>query len=378
MNGITTRFLAAVVGLSTAAVAAAAGIDLPSAAALRRAESAFELCPGVVVDPTGGALYLMSPEGGIEKVSVASGEVLWSTTQGAKPLALYGDLLMAQSVPGGAAAGVLEIAFLDVLAGGERRGAVSTALPQGVQGVVDEQMGRSFVARATVLGGEPRITWEYTERYVAGAAPRPGEPLEQRQAAAYRLDVAAGRAVPMDAAEAPPAGPALPPSVRSWVDSAVGSSGVLRAGNLLAATRVHRDGGRRQRISLKRWHAASGVQLPEVDLFGRPFILQFPSSDQRHLLVAERARPGDFDEYQWSIFSLETGRRLGQLHHHRSHAWFFVAGETLVYVEPPHGRLVGDEWIDQPRKLRAILLGRASAIWERPLRDTTYRGPFPP
>ena len=54
------------------------------------------------------------------------------------------------------------------------------------------------------------------------------------------------------------------------------------------------------------------------------------------------------------------------------------ATETLVYVEPPYGRRVGDEWIDEPRKAKAILLGSAFSVWQRPLRDTTYKGPFPP
>ncbi len=64
-------------------------------------------------------------------------------------------------------------------------------------------------------------------------------------------------------------------------------------------------------IFLKRWDAGSCRSLPDARLFSGPHILQFPSADSRHLLVAERANPGDFIEYEWTIFALETGSRAG-------------------------------------------------------------------
>ncbi len=39
---------------------------------------AFELIPGVIVDPASATVFMMSPSGGIDRVSVRSGELLWS------------------------------------------------------------------------------------------------------------------------------------------------------------------------------------------------------------------------------------------------------------------------------------------------------------
>ena len=120
MNRPIAWFLAAVSSVAMLSFGTAAAIDLPDAAELARSASAFELRPGVVVDPAGGVAYLMRPGGGIEKVSLTSGELLWTTQEAAKPLALFGDLLIAQ-VDGTAAADALEIVLLDAQQGGERR-----------------------------------------------------------------------------------------------------------------------------------------------------------------------------------------------------------------------------------------------------------------
>ena len=67
------------------------------------------------MDPAAAKLYMMNERGGIDRVSVTSGELLWSSTEAAKPLVLYGDLLVAQVES--ATANRLEIVLLDVLSG---------------------------------------------------------------------------------------------------------------------------------------------------------------------------------------------------------------------------------------------------------------------
>ena len=352
-------------------------IVLPGAEEVARSEAAFELCPGVVVDPTAATVYAMNPGGGIDAVSVATGELLWSTQEAAKPLALYGDLLIAQAAGSARSSATLEIVLLDALRGGERQLAFSIDLPAGVSGAVDEGMGVAFSAHAAVREGQPVLWWESIERYVKGVAPSPDEALESRQQGAYRLDLGSHQAVAVDLAAIAAATPALPAQVQAWEDSGVLTSGVVRVGNLLSATEVINTAGS-ERILLKRWDAGTGAPLPDLTLFSGPHILEMHSADRRHLLVAERRDPGRFTEYEWSIFSLETGMRLGQVSHHQSHARWFVAGNIVTYLERPYGHLVQEEWVDEPRKLRAILLGSAAFLWERPLRDTAYQGAFPP
>jgi len=347
--------------------------DLPEASKLAGSESAFELCSGVVVDPVTATIYLMNPAGGIDSVSVPSGELHWSTEAAAKPLMLYDDLLIAQAEEG---RGKFEIVLLKAPSGGEPWRRYAIDLPSGLQGAVDEGMGISFSAHSLVRDGAPLHWWEHTERYVKGVAPEPDEPLERQQRGAYRLDPLSDQVVHLDSAtiSAPPL--ALPPQVEAWIGSGVATVGVVAIGDLFVATQVTAGAGQAQ-IHLKRW-SAEGTSLPDLTLFSGSHILQFPSADYRHLLVVERLAAGEFAEYEWSIFSLTTGERLGQISHHQSHAPFFVSGSSLTYVERAYGRRTATRWVNEPRKLRTILLGSAALVWERQLRDTAYRGEYPP
>lgn len=346
------------------------------AAAAARAES-FELVPGVVVDPGADALYLMVPGGGVEKVSLAAGQRQWTSDGAAKPLAVYGDQVLAQ-VEAGAATGDLEVVLLDA-AGGAVRNRLRVALPDGLRAAVDDGMARTFTARGRVQGPEPVVTWHHEERYTKGIAPAPNEPLRQDREGAFRLDLAAARMVSVEPVT--PAAPtaALPPAVQAWIASHGVGEAPVQVGSVIAATQL--VGGITSpsgRVVLKRWAAAGGVALPDIELFRGPHVVRLRSADDRHLLIAERRAPGDLEEYEWSVVSLETGERVGQLRHHRSQARFFVAGRSLVLVEQPFARQEGGELIERPRRLRAVVLGSGSTVWERPLRDTAYYGPFPP
>jgi hypothetical protein len=171
----------------------------------------------------------------------------------------------------------------------------------------------------------------------------------------------------------------FPPSVQAWTELQGTLEPPVATGAVLAATEL--VGSRTSpaaRVVLKRWDRSNGTSLADVELLRGPHILEFRSVDEQHLLIAERVAPGEFEEYEWSVFSLETGERIGKFRHHRSHAQFFVADSTIVFVEPPYSRRESDKIVDHPRQVRAAVLGSGSVIWERELRDTAYRGPFPP
>jgi len=348
---------------------------LPTLEARRGSGSATaaELRPGVIVDPSGGVVYLMNPDGGIDAVSVHSGRLLWSTAEAAKPLAIHGETLIAQ----GGRDGALDVVVLNQE--GKHRLTLPLKLPEGVWGLVDEGLDKKLEVRADILEGTPFVSWEYTRKLIQGIAPRPDErSLESKSSGTYRLDLAAGRAVAVEAsAMTKTAARPLPDAVQRWVDAGTLSHPPAQLGAVLAATQVVRERGP-TRIVLKRWQAPGGEALGDVELFTGDYILEVLSADGGHLLVAERVAPGEWDEYGWSVFSLETGERLGGLRNHQSHAWFAVEGSTLIYVARGYGRRVGDGWIEEPRMLRAIRLDTGVVAWERPLRDPSFRGSFPP
>jgi hypothetical protein len=373
---------------------------LPALAAAAPAGS-FEMLPGVVVDRDRPAVYLMSPDQGIDAVDPASGARLWSSHEAARPLLVYGDLLVAQTEP--VRAGILGIAFLD-RNDGTRRLAVDVPLPKGVTARVGDGPGSRFDAWAAVRQGKVAIGWENVERWTKPVPPGPRDALETRLAGGALIDFpndpradprADSRMKPLTRTAEPPPRPA-PPIVRLASDDGAPGERV-RAGDVSAALRMVRNPAGPPRLVLQRWEAGTGAPLGEVDLLEGDYHLRLPSADGSHLLESREMTPSDGDGYSFLVFSLATGKLLGKAESPRSHAFFFVFNNLLVSESLPFARRVeskrgdedgdrdeGDEGDDdagmvfEPRKLRAVDLASGAVVWERPLRDTAYRGPYPP
>ena len=84
------------------------------------------------------------------------------------------------------------------------------------------------------------------------------------------------------------------------------------------------------------------------------------------------------DGWLWSIYSMTTGDKIGELHMPTPAAQFFIRDGSLFYILPAiivtaDGQLK----IDQPRRLLAMDLKTGKGLWSRPIRDTTYLGPYP-
>ena len=105
---------------------------------------------------------------------------------------------------------------------------------------------------------------------------------------------------------------------------------------------------------------------------------QFLSADGRHVLVSERvADDSVWEKYQWTVYERGSNRRLGALRDYRSHAPFVVVGSSIIYETGPFERRTEQGLISEPLRIRTVALGRGNQLWSRPIRDTTYRGPFP-
>ncbi len=366
------RFLVSIVFLMPVMISVAA-ISRPPADEIDRSAAAFELVPGVLVGD--GVVYSMNPDGGIDALAAGTGELLWSSSRAAKPLALYAGVLIAQP-EAAERAGILDVVLLDRLTGGQL-GTLEMELPEQVWGQVDERLGRSFQARGGIRGRELYLAWQHHQRWAKGIAPRPGEAVENRLDGAYRLDLVNDLVEAVDPEILRQPAPALPSPVQQMLDSGTLTGQPVRAGVVVAAiASTIRDG--QAQMLLKRWDLDSEEWLPDVDLVGGSAVIQLPSADDRHLLIGQRVAAGEWDEYGWSIFALENGEFLGQVRSHTSHARFFVHDSVLVHEAPPYGRNVGGQWVEAPRRLRGVALQGGSEVWARPLRDPVYRGPHPP
>jgi hypothetical protein len=126
-----------------------------------------------------------------------------------------------------------------------------------------------------------------------------------------------------------------------------------------------------------RWNCATGESLPDVKLFGADYTLRYPSANQKHLL-ASKVDYATQPPWHWLIFSIDSGERVAEINMKSPGARFFIWRNQLIYESPPQRRLVAEEWVDDPLRLRAIDLESGNELWNWPIRDTAYRGPYPP
>jgi hypothetical protein len=318
----------------------------------------FELRPGVVVDPGRRVAYVMSPESGIDAVELTAGRRLWTSRAAAKPLALTGegDLLVSQVEPAGVE-NELTVVTLDTRQGGERVAAGTTELPPGVEATVDDTLNSSFRIDARTVQDDALVSWRQTERVIRGAPP---------------LEEEVTGAPPLEEEVIPPGQPPQEPtpdqpSVTSGsfrMDTSSGSISPLPAEEARTALDV---------LDVQAPELAGGERLERVS---GP---QFLSADGRHVLSSQRiADDRVWDKYQWTIYDRATGERVGGFRTFVSFAPFFVVDRRVVYETQPFVRQTREGAVDEPLKIRAVDLQTGQEVWNHEVRDTEYRGPYPP
>ena len=349
-NGFVPGFCTLSVGgevrkliLSAMTVAAAAAAAQPPSG------STVELRPGVVIDPERRVAYVMNPRGGIDAVGLSGGELVWHSDDAARPLASSGDVVVAQAEPPkrrAQAANELQVRVLDARTG-RQRVAIEQTLPPGTRANVVDTAEGAFAVRARSTPAEATLAWEFVE------APRQGVPPGTFDASG---------ALNTEQRPAPEAAQAKSPSTTGVVrvDLRSGKASSLQPGEELPAWAQRRaDVPAEQRVA----------SIPGD---------QFLSADGRHVLTSTRvADDRVFDKYQWTVFE-RNGRRLGTLRDYRSHAAFIVVGSSIVYEIGPFERRTERGVVTEPLRVRAVDLSKGEEQWARAVRDTEYRGPFPP
>lgn len=339
----------------------------------------FELTPGVVVDGAESRAYLMRPHGGIEAISLDDGCQLWRTDAADKPLWVQDGRLVAQRDPGNRL-GVLPLVVLDVRTGGGDVRRLEAPLPEQVSSAIQQGLQSAFETSVRPHGDGVIVTWDFVQRRIGGAVPPEGrEPPIERWEGAFEINLDSATVVEVDLEDVRDAevDPLLgDPGGR-------GESGELerpprRVGPVVASVTEERAPNGDHSLVLERWRATDGDPLPRVVLLdGRP-VAHLVSADGRHVSVCTVAEGGAWDRYGLTIHSLETGDTVGSLRSFTSVTPFCVHGDLLIHLSPPHGRRVGDTWIERPLELRAVAIPDGDERWSRPLRDPRFPGPAPP
>jgi hypothetical protein len=319
-----------------AAVLVPFALTSPAAAA-----PGVSLGDAVVVDGARSIAYVMHPQGGVEALDLQRGSSLWRSTEAERPLALAGDLLVAQGRPG--EHGELRIVALDVLHNGAGSAEADLPMPAGVRAEASETLRQAFHVTASASQQGVVVAWRaQLRRAFAGRGAgeidaerkTAGEAGESRLQGSALFDPHAGSLLPLEAADA-------------------------------------------ERISGPRSVAAASLSSPSGVSAGASE-RRFASADGRHVL-ASRATDSrtSQDHYLWTISDAATGTVLGTMPSSVSMTPFVVVGTRLLQVVQPVTRRVGGKTTDTPLRLRAVDLATGRELWMREVRDTAFLGPFP-
>jgi len=340
--------------------------------------TASVLRPGVLFDAEAGRLYVMSPDGRLEALDAAGGPVVWRTARAARPLELREGQLLAQAETSGRGA-PLEVVLLDAAAPESGGIQVRIPLPATVDPSIDDGPGSRFLTSGELDGDVVTVSWSFCELAVSGVDPGAlgGEACLD---GSFRFDRTSGEGEAIEpGASLPPPLPPLPERLTRLVEAGRLPGRLWRSDGLIVATREERSGATRK-VWLQRFDAASGEPLAEVLLYedGGERIVRYPSADGRHLLASGPDPASGAGLWRWAVYDLATGELAGKLVHDSVGARFVVLGTSLVHDAPRQRRRVGDGWVDQPLRLRAVSLATGDVLWTRPVRDPTWWGPMAP
>ena len=343
---------------------------------MRKVTNIFQFRPGVIVNSNQSIVYLMNLQRGIDAVDLSSGKLLWSTTNGAKPLLLDGRRLVAQA-EFAAPTNRLRVVVLDVQDTGKLLLETIVQLPKNVKVAIDDALGTTFHTSARLDEDKVVVSWQYSEQPISGAQHGPNANVRVT-AGAMRIDLKTGHTdTPTADLIALNPETQLPDNVARLIKLGTLPGPLWQVGNVLAAIERTSVKGK-QRAVLRRWDSDSGQPMPEVVLFDGELTFRYTSADGRHLLASKRLDSAT-THWVWRIYSLETGMQVAEVRNASPAAWFFITASTLIFEVPPTGEISNTGVvIDQPFRLRAIKLATSNELWEWAFRDTTYRGPLPP
>ncbi|HVR96961.1 MAG TPA: hypothetical protein VMW27_10120 [Thermoanaerobaculia bacterium] len=325
---------------SIGVLAVLAALLVPGVSMAQTSGSAFPaLHDGVVVDAASGAAYVMSPTGGIDAVQLSTGNVLWKSRAGVKPLLVTQGTLVAQAEPS-SPRGELLIVAIDTRAGRSQR-KVEVKLPDGIRARLVDSPSKSFRAQAfAAANGDVVVTWlSEGDQVLQGA-------------------------VPPDR-EAPPGG------------GIAGQAAAARAAlsQTTGAARIDFAAGRAVAVP----YAKAQALKPAMEKAATPTDLrQLAAIDGRHILSSERSPGGSlFMPYRWTI-ATAAGAEIATIDAPVSMAPFVIAGNRLFYVAQPSVRREGNQLVEEPLRLRSLDLATGNATWEKAVIDSTYEGILPP
>lgn len=344
--------------------------------AFANSAAVFELMPGVVIDRESDLIFTMQSGNRVEAFSLTTGESIWSSEEAEKPLWVANDTLYAQTETR-SSTGDLSVIALDTRSGRPVPGAFEILLPTGVEPFIDQERAKSFAIQMRSDALDLVVTWFYRDQS-AVRVPFPDttdQPIITETGGA-RIDTSNGsvQSVPVESVSR---SALASDTVRQLLNSGELVEPFWVAGSIIANVNNQPSGTGHRDISLLRWDGQSGDELSLVPVFSGPAVSQMASSDEQHLSIARLSGESVNGrlQYDWLVYSLESGTRIGSVTMNRSNQPFAVVDGALLHFRPPEGRRAGNEWVEEAPRIQLIDLSTGNILWYRDIRDVLYRGP---
>lgn len=339
------------------------------------AASGFSINSGTLIDDDGDAIYVMQPEGGIQALRTANGSAIWASSLGDKPLAVSGDRLITQH--DATKPGRLEIAVLRV-DNGELIKSFVVPIPNSMTAHVADGLYDRFRASATADGDDIYVKWEHTQltrRSQVFAEKHRASPQIAQGAARIRFATAQVESIPRE--QFPDPLDSMPASVRNAAQNQNLVWEPIRTGNVIAST-LHVDTGvTMPTVRLLRWRADNGLALTPKDFNPKNYVFHRFSADGKSLMIGQ-TDPQNPAGYMWQLFDVASGVAQGSVKSAVSTPPHAVAGNLILFESMPKGSMTGGTRSEIPRQLTAMNMDTGQVAWMKTIRDTEFRGPFPP
>jgi len=297
----------------------------------------FELSPGLIIDPTRNRIFVMTQEGTVGALDLSNGQSVWNNQDAAKPIGVAGNQVIAQAESHDL--NKFNLVQLDA----EKGTTVALkhfAMPAGVSASVTQTLYGNFNAIASRSDGDTVISWQFSRTPPRGVAPNTKPNLS-------------------------PKGAGPPPLL-------------IKPGEKKRGTfRISSTTGSVQEIPATTAPASSGSEGKGVSQ--EPGKTQFFSRDGRYVAVSERTgNDPQLNKYTLRVYDSQSKAKLAEFQSHLAIVRFAVVGKELIYEQSPYYQRTDGGEIEVPRTVKVLDLSSGKELWNTPVRDVTYRGPFPP
>jgi hypothetical protein len=297
----------------------------------------FELSPGLIIDPTRNRIFVMKPGGTVGALDLKNGQAVWDNQDAAKPIGIAGNQVIAQAESHDLSK--FNLVQLDAEKG-TTVAAKHFAMPAGVFASVTQTLYGNFNAKASRSDGDTVVSWQFSRTPPRGLAPNTKPNLSPKGVG--------------------PPPPLFPP-------------GEKKRGGF----RINSTTGSVQEIPAMPVPASSDSQGKGV--IQEPGKTQFVSRDGRYVAISERTgNDPQLNKYTVRVYDSQSKAKVAEFQAQLAIVPFAVVGNQLVYEQSPYYQRAGDGQIEVPRTVKVLDLSSGKELWNTPVRDVTYRGPFPP